>query len=62
MRDRVNDDEADEFERRRRQINSENRALRRHAMNNFESNNINEHYLGEMYVLCRHCSPICLLR
>ena len=43
LRDRENDDEADEFERWRRQINSENRALRRHAMNNFESNNINEH-------------------
>ena len=28
LRDRENDDEADEFERRRRQINSENRALR----------------------------------
>ena len=56
LRDRENDDEPDEFERRRRQINSENRALRRHAMNNFESNNINEHYLGEMNVLCRHCN------
>ena len=56
MRDRENDDENDKFEYRRRQINSANPALRRHAINNFLGNNINEHYLGEMNVFCRHCN------
>ena len=49
--DREHDDEDDEFEHRCRQRNSENRVLRKHKMNNFQSNNITEHYLGEMNVL-----------